>query len=138
MKHIAFLTMVLFILFACATPVGGDSPQSVIDTWAKGLEEKNLKLIMSAYWPEAEAVYIDPAGNETVNSGADEIRDMQRGSTENTEYDLDVWRHVAELNVRGDEATCHIKVIAGEFTMTNILELEERDGRWGIIRQVIR
>lgn len=138
MKRIVLLLAVFLVFFSCATKIGSTDPQEVINTWAKGLEEKNLSMIMSTYWPEAEAVYIDPEGNEQVNSGSDAIREMQKGTTENEDFSLDVWHHEAVLKVRGDKADCTVKVQAGEFTMTNILELEKRDGRWGIIRQVIK
>jgi len=139
MKRAGAILIVFMILGSCVSgTVGYTDPQEVVDTWARGLREKNLKLLMSTYWQDAETAIQGEGGSWQVFSGSSEIEKMQRGTTDNPDIQLNIWTHTAELKVRGDKATCDIKVEAGELVITNILELEKRDGRWAITRQVLK
>ena len=139
MKRLLIIAIVAVMLISCATGTGDyPDPQQVVDTWATGLREKNLDRLMSAYWPEAEVVIKGEDGSEQVFSGLKEIKDLQRGTTDNPDIILDIWTQTAELKVKGDTAVCSIEVHTGDFIIINVLDLEKRDNRWGIIRQVLK
>ncbi|MBN2049549.1 MAG: hypothetical protein JW760_03835 [Spirochaetales bacterium] len=139
MKRSIIILVVLACLLSCVTSLGNWSdPQSVVEVWSRGFREGQIRTVMSAYWSEATAAVIDASGREQNFTGNKEIKVLMKKLLENRAEGDQVYLQVAELKSWSDVATCTLKIQTKSLQAAILLELEKREGRWGIIRQVIK
>jgi hypothetical protein len=138
MKKVVFLILAGLLPLACVTapPPGELETEQLMDRFITGLGEENIDVLMGTYWPEAEMVMIQPDGNELHFNGIEEIRKLQlEGFQDPARRNLKFG--TPEGEVQGSSATYRILVQAPAAQVMNRFELARRDGRWGIIRQVL-
>ncbi len=138
MKKVAVLILAVLLPLACATapPRGEPETEELMDRFMTGLREENINVLMGTYWPDAEMVMIQPDGNELHFNGIEEIRKLQQeGFQDPARRNLKFG--TPEGEVQGSSATYRILVQAPAAQVMNRFELTRRDGRWGIIRQVL-
>ncbi len=86
-KNILFALAVLLIM-ACVTASAADVPkvQQEIDAPMErnrtAMEQKDIDMYMSTYWPDAEKVIVRPNGEDTHICGMDAIRAQEKKSFE--------------------------------------------------------
>ena len=141
MKRIALLVLSSLTVLACVT-TPASPPQDandVVALWASSLEGKNLDALMSTYWPDAVLVNLTPDenGEQQTMTGSDEIREMQKGVTENPDIQAVVRLDSARREMVGDKAVYTIEVDAAGLAITDTLKLEQRGGEWRIVYQTL-
>jgi len=140
MKKFALLIVSVMVLFFSCTSVpvsNKTSADDVLTKFASGLENKDIGLLMEAYWPEAVFTFIPPEGAKMILNGIDEIRDGQLGGMKNT-TPFKVRIDTAKKEELGSSITYTVLVEYPDNALTNILELEKRGNEWKIIRQVVK
>jgi len=140
MKRVLGIVFMLSILCACiSSPSGsGAGPDDVLGNWARGLEGRDLDLLMSAYWPDAEMVIKNPDGPENVFNGIDEIRQQQQTTViDNPESKISVWLELDEEKINSVTVIRTLTVQVEDFRVINIMTMEKRGRDWKIIQQTI-
>ncbi|MBA7660951.1 hypothetical protein ES703_68957 [subsurface metagenome] len=110
-KRIILLALAVFIPLACTgmPPAGAPEAQREIDAlmerWITSLKDENTDVFMSAYWPEAEKVIVQPDGKERHLRGLDEIRAQQMKAFESSDIFRELHYSEPEREFRGNTAT---------------------------------
>ncbi len=144
-KSLLFALAVLFAL-ACATASAADVPkvQQEIDAMMTrnrtAMEQKDIDMYMSTYWPDAEKVIVRPNGEDIHISGMDAIRANEKKAFEQSPIFKNFGEYrfsEPERAIVGSKAT-YIRHIKGRgLHLINQYDIVCRDGEWRIIRQVI-
>lgn len=133
------LLMSVVLSFVSAQDTPPREADDVVERWATSLTGKDLDVLMTTYWPDAVVVNLTPGedGTRQTTTGIDEIREMQRGSTENPDIQLTIQLDKGRRVMKGDNAVYTIEVEAGTFVITNTLTLEESDNEWRVVHQTL-
>lgn len=139
-------TLAVFLALACTTASAADVPkaQREIDALMErnrtAMEQKDIDMYMSTYWPDAEKVIVRPNGEDIRICGMDAIRANEKKAFEQSpifknfdEYSFSE----PERAIVGSKAT-YIRHIEGRgLHLINQYDIVRREGQWRIIRQVI-
>lgn len=141
MKRFVLLVISLSVIIACATT--SDAPaqdaDDVVESWVASLTGKDLDALMSTYWSDAVVENLSSGGDgerQTMN-GVEEIREMQRGTTDNPDIQLTILPDEVRREMKGESAVYTIEVEAGEYRSINTLTLVKRGDEWRIVHQAI-
>ena len=144
-KNLLFALAVLLIL-ACTIASAADAPKSQREIDAlmmcnrTAMEQKDIDMYMSTYWPDAEKVIVRPNGEDIHISGMDAIRANEKKAFEQSPifHNFDEYCFSEpERAIVGSKAT-YIRHIEGRgLHLINQYDIVCREGEWRIIRQVI-
>lgn len=137
MKKPLIILATVLLICSCATTGGGGSPiDQTLNNFGRGLENRDIDLLMTAYWPEAVFEFIEPDGSPYFTEGQDAIREGQLAWFDNP-MKLSVHTDKVIIKEDGNLLVCHVPVEFPDGILMNILELEERQGEWKIIYQIV-
>jgi Ca2+-binding EF-hand superfamily protein len=138
MKKLAILILVVLVPLGCVTaPSTGETEvEELMVRFRTGLGEENIELLMSTYWPEAQMVIKLPDGTTQQFSGIDQIREVQLGGFGDPNRQI-LGFSDPEREILSNSATYRIITHVPGMRVSNSFELTRRDGRWGIIHQMV-
>ena len=132
------LIVIPFLFFSCASTPSSvfKATDKVVGDWATGLQDKKIEILMTTYWPDAVFTFFPLEGDKMILTGSEQIRSGQSGSMESPETPV-INLDSALRRMENGVITYTVPVEFPDFTLTNILELEERHGEWKIINQTV-
>lgn len=146
MKKNFLFALAVFLILTCTTASATDAPEAQLEIDAlmernrTAMEQKDIDMYMSTYWPEAEKVIVRPKGEDIHICGMDAIRAQEEKAFEQSPIfrNFDEYRFSEpERAIVGSKAT-YIRHIEGRgLHLINQYDIACRDGEWRIIRQVI-
>jgi ketosteroid isomerase-like protein len=136
-KNGIILSVILvFSISGCTSLISSRGAELVADNFVAGLQDSNIKLLMSAYHEDADVTFLDPEKDPLVISGKVQIREMQE-STVGSNAIRKINYDTCEKEIIGNKVFYRIVVEVGEMSLLNTLEIEKHGDAWGIIHQTI-
>jgi hypothetical protein len=129
------------LLDACISAPPREAPalDRVVHRWITGLYEEDIELLMSAYWPEAEALGLGTQDEGAqLRQGREAIREMQLSAFEHpAHHDLHIVEVDREVERTSAVIRLHVVVPDLDLTILNTLEFQRRGDEWKIIYQTV-
>jgi uncharacterized protein (TIGR02246 family) len=148
MKKITCVGLVLLVLFACASAPGGITAEdraaidTVVNSWVKALQAKDLEAFAAAYWPDVvhTSKNVDGSVAETVR-GIEDLKVQQQEFFSQGDFFA---RIVYSEPQRDFESlpgkaiyTISGKLDQDQWGWQDIFQLAKRKGEWRIIDHVL-
>ena len=138
MKKIIILILVILVPLGCITAPSPEEMEveELMDRFRTGLGEENIELLMGTYWPESQMVIKLPDGTTQQFSGIDPIREVQLGGFGDPNRQILEFSD-PEREILSNSAAYRIITHVPGVRVLNSFELTKRDGKWGIIHQMV-